>query len=103
MLFGAPLHGAPSSLLHVRSEPDDETRRCAECEREREAVPIVVRFVVDFLDHVWPDHGRCMVRQPEQAEELRLVVSSFVSPRKRGRTHHVVETRRGQLGHHRLH
>ena len=45
MLFGAPLHGAPSSLLHVRSEPDDETRRCAECEREREAVPIVVRFV----------------------------------------------------------
>ena len=68
----------------ARTEPDHQTRADAECKEEREALPVVPTSVDDRLDDIRADHGRRAVREPEEAEE------------------HVIEPRRGQLGHHRL-
>ncbi len=59
-----------SSGVAALTEPNDDTRRKAKSEEEREAFPVVARVVDDGLDDVGTDHGGCPVRQPKQSKEL---------------------------------
>jgi len=69
-LLGRPSLCIPPALVHVHSEPEDQTRRDGNRKQEREPLPSVVCPLDDRLDHVRPEYRRRASRQTKQAEEL---------------------------------
>lgn len=94
-----------SASGHVHGQPDDQTRCEAYGKQEWKAMPGISSLVDDRLDHVRSDNRGTTTRQSKQAKKLHTRSKSEKAwgiARLEERTHHKVEPRWGQLGHHRL-
>ena len=106
-LLGSPALRVPSTFGNIYGQPDDQRRRKARREQEREAMPDISRLVDDRLEYVWSNNGRRamgLIRQSEQAKELQKSPGASQKGHLdlRGRTYHKVEPRWAKIGHHRL-